>query len=309
MTTMIADTAQRSGAPPEGVLARHPLVCFYLLAFAFTWGYWWLIWDPLDLPGLLFPLGGYLGPAVSAFLVTAITSGKSGVLGWLRRCARWRVGVQWYLVALLGVPALMLIALLIIPGALAAFRAPDSSFPRVYLSTFALALLLGGPLGEEVGWRGFALPRLQQRHGPLGGTLIVGALWACWHLPIFFGPASPNFVGPDATLVSASISFVGFLIGLTGCSVLMTWVLNNARGSALLAILLHNSFDTAGIVLSTLFPSIDSTYYDPVSFQTLGGAIVFGGAALVIIVATRGRLSYDRFRREDPDPAPAPTGG
>src|SRR5262249_6916927 len=160
---------------------------------------------------------------------------------WLRRCVRWRVGVQWDLVALLGIPALMLIALLIIPGAPAAFRAPDSSFPRVYLSTFALALLLGGPLGEEVGWRGFALPRLQQRHGRLGGTLIVGALGACWHLPIFFGPASPNFVGPDATLVSASISFVGFLIGLTGVSVLITWVLNNARGSALLAILLHNN--------------------------------------------------------------------
>src|SRR5262249_61486569 len=103
----IADPARRQGVPRGGLLARHPLVCFYLLAFAFTWGYWWLIWAPLDLPGMLFPLGGYLGPAVSAFLVTAIASGKSGVLGWLRRCVRWRRGEGCALLALVGVPAVM----------------------------------------------------------------------------------------------------------------------------------------------------------------------------------------------------------
>jgi uncharacterized protein len=304
----ITEVAQRPGAARGGLLARHPLVSYFLLAFALSWGYWWLIWAPLDLPGVLLPLGGYLGPAVSAFLVAAISAGKPGVLGLLRSCVRWRVGVPWYLVALLGVPALMLIAYLIIPGAPADFRAPDSSLLLVFLTTFAIVLIAGGPLGEEIGWRGFALPRLQRRYGPLVGTLIVGALWACWHLPIFFGPASPRFVGPDATFVGASISFAEFLIGLTGFSVLMTWVLNNARGSALLAILLHMMFDVSGVVLSTLFPN-HSPYYVPVCFQTLGGAVVFGAAALVIIVATRGQLGYPRYRREVELPARTGTVG
>jgi uncharacterized protein len=293
----ITEVAQRPGAAREGLLARHPLVSFFLLAFAFTWGYWWLIWAPLQLSAPLFQLGGF-GPTAAAFFMLAITSGKPGVLRLLRSYVQWRVGVKWYLVMLLAVPALMLIAFLVIPGALADFRAPGPSFLLFYFSTFAWALVLGGgPLGEEPGWRGFALPRLQQLYGPLVGTLIVGALWALWHLPLFFGPVSPKYVGPDATVISVCIAFTEFLIAVTGFSVLMTWVFNNSRGSVLLAILLHVSFDTSGVALSTLFPN-DSPYYVPVCFQTLGGAVVFGAAALVIIVATRGQLGYPRYRRE-----------
>jgi membrane protease YdiL (CAAX protease family) len=302
MTMTIADTAQRQGAPREGLLARHPLVFYFLLAFAFTWGYWWLIWAPLQLSAPLFQLGAF-GPTAAAFLVLAITSGKPGVLRLLRSYVQWRVGVKWYLVMLLAVPALMLIAYLIMPGALADFRAPGPSFLLFYFSTFAWVLVLGGgPLGEEPGWRGFALPRLQQLYGPLVGTLIVGALWALWHLPIFFGSLSPKYVGPDATFISVCISFAEFLISVTGFSVLMTWVFNNSRGSVLMAILLHVSFDTSGVAYSQLVPTAPD-FYVPVSFQTLGGAIVFGGAALVIIVATRGRLSYQRYQREVELPA------
>ena len=130
MTMTIADTAQRQGPPREGVLARHPLVSFFLLAFAFTWGYFWLILVPLNLPGPLFALGA-AGPTVSAFLVLALTSGKPGVLRLLRSMVHWRVGVQWYLVTLLGVPALMLLSYLVVPGGLADFRAPDWSFRAV----------------------------------------------------------------------------------------------------------------------------------------------------------------------------------
>jgi hypothetical protein len=122
-------------------------------------------------------------------------------------------------------------------------------------------------------------------------------LWAFWHLPMFF---APEYTGPGSTFVSVSISFVEFLIGLTAASILMTWVFNNTRGSVLLAIMFHNSMDTSGAAFSTLFPSssVSSPYYVPVSFQTLGVALVFGVAALVIIVATRGQLSYERYQRE-----------
>ena len=294
-------------APHRGIkalLARHPLVFYFLLSFVFTWGYFWLILAPLSLPRSLIALGGF-GPAVSAFLVLAITSGKPGVLRLLRSIVHWRVGGQWYLVALLGIPVLNLLAYLVVPGAFADFVAPDSSLPLLYLSEMAVSLTIGvAPLWEEIGWRGFALPRMQRLHGPLVGTLILGALWGLWHLPFFFGPLAQT--GPDATFVSASIALVEFSIGLTGLSVIMTWILNNCGGSVLLAILIHAAFDSSGLALATLFPSTPP-YYLPVHYQTLGIAIVFSVAALVLIVATRGQLSYQRYQREVELPAMSAT--
>jgi len=209
--------------------------------------------------------------------------------------------VRWYLLTLLGIPALMLLSYLVVPGALTDFHPPVWSFLPFYLSDFAYTLFLaGGPLLEEGGWRGFALPRMQRRHGPLVGTVILGALWALWHLPIFVGPLAAT--GPDATFVSVSIAFVEFTIGLIGFSIVTTWVLNNCRGSVLMAILLHLAFDAAGAAFIVLFPSA-SQHYVPGAWQTLGIAIVFSVAALVIIVATRGQLSYQRYQREVELPA------
>jgi membrane protease YdiL (CAAX protease family) len=249
---------------------------------------------------------GAAGPTVSAFLVLAITSGKPGVLRLLRSFVHWRVGVQWYLVTLVGVPVLMLLSYLVVPGGLADFRAPDRSFLAHYLREFIFTLFLaGGPLLEEGGWRGFALPRLQRLHGPLVGTVILGALWSLWHLPIFVGPLSAT--GPDATFASVSIAFVEFTIGLIGFSVVVTWVLNNCGGSVLMAILLHLAFDAGGAAFIVLFPSA-SPHYVPVCWQTLGIAIIYSVAALVIIVATRGRLGYETDRHEAGDaPGPAET--
>ena len=304
MTMTIADTAQQQSAPREGLLARHPLVVFFLLAFVFTWGYFWLIWAPLGLPHSLIALGGF-GPAGSAFLVLALTSGKPGVLRLLRSIVHWRVGAQWYLVALLGLPVLNLLAFLVVPGALADVVAPDSSLPLLYLREMAISLTLGiAPLWEEIGWRGFAQPGIQRQKGPVVGSLILGALWGLWHLPFFFGPLAQT--GPAATFVSASVALVEFSIGLTGLSVVMTWVLNNCGGSTLLAILLHAAFDSSGLALVALFPSTPP-YYVPVHYQTLGIAIVYGVAALVLIVATRGDLSYQRYQREVELPATSGT--
>ena len=284
-----ADTAR------EGFLARYPMVLFFLLSFVFTWGYFWLIWAPLGLPAALIALGGF-GPSVSAFLVLAITSGKPGVLRLLRSMVQWRAGVQWYLLILLGIPILNLLAFLVVPGTLSDFVAPGSRLVRVYLSEMAMSLTIGvAPLWEEVGWRGFALPGMQRLHGPVVGTVILGALWGLWHLPFFFGPLAQT--GPGSTFISASIALVEFSIGLTGLSVVMTWVLNNCRGSTLLAILLHAAFDSSGLALVALFPST-SPHYLPVHYQTLGIAIIFGIAALVLILVTRGDLSYRRYQRE-----------
>jgi membrane protease YdiL (CAAX protease family) len=285
------DNRAKAGGP----LAGHPLLLFFLSSFVLTWGYFWLIWAPLGLPASLIGLGGF-GPAISAFLVLAVTSGTPGILSLLRSIVHWRVGVRWYLLALLGVPLLNLFAYLVVPGTLSDFVAPDSRLLRVYLSEMAMSLTIGiAPLWEEVGWRGFALPCIQRLYGPVRGTLILGALWGFWHLPFFFGPLAQT--GPDSTWLSATIALVEFSIGLTGLSVVMTWILNNCGGSTLLAILIHAAFDSSGLALVALFPST-SPYYLPVHYQTLGIAIVFSIAALVLIVVTKGDLSYQRHQRD-----------
>jgi len=285
-------TADAAG---PGLLARYPLFFFFLLCFVLTWGYFWLIWAPLGLPHSLIALGGF-GPAVSAFLMLAATSGKPGVLRLLRSIVHWRVGVRWYLMALVGLPILNFLAFLVIPGTLADFAGPNWRFPQVYLTEMGLSLTIGiAPMWEEIGWRGFGQPYLQRLHGPVVGTLILGALWGVWHVPFFFGPLAQT--GPDATFIRASIALVEFSIGLTGLSVVMAWVLNNCGGSTLMAILLHAAFDSSGLAMVALFPSTPP-HYLPVHYQTLGIAIVFSAAALVVIVMTRGDLSDKRYQRE-----------
>ncbi len=284
-----------SGATSTGtraaLLARYPMVSFFVLSFALTWGYFWLIWAPLGLPNSLIALGGF-GPAISAFLVLAMTSGKPGILRLLRSIVHWRIGVGWYVLALLGVPALVFLAFLVIPGTFADLVAPDSGLLRLYLLEIVISLTIGiAPLWEEVGWRGFGLPGLQQSYGPVVGTIILGALWGLWHLPFFFGPLA--LTGPEATFASATIALVGLTIGLIGLSVVMTWALNNCGGSTLLAILIHATFDSSGLALLALFPSTPP-YFLPVSYQTLGIAIIFSVVALILIVWTRGNLGYKR---------------
>ena len=288
---MIDNSGQPLDIPREGLLRRHPLVLFFLLSFVLTWGYFWLIFAPLHLPDSLRALGGF-GPAISAFLVLAITSGKPGVVSLVRSMVHWRVGVGWYLLALLGIPFLNFLAFLVIPGTLSDFIAPDSRVLQRYLSEMAICLTIGvAPLWEEVGWRGFGLPRMQRLYGPVVGTLFLGALWGLWHLPFFFGPLAQT--GPDTTFARATVALIEFSIGLMGLSVLMTWVLNNCGGSTLLAILMHAAFDSSGLALVALFPST-SPYYLPVHYQTLGIAIIYGVVALILIVWTRGNLGYKR---------------
>src|SRR6516165_12618622 len=150
------------------IMRRYPLFFYFLLAFGFSWAYELTVYrvmltPGLSLKGLLLDLGFTLGPTLAAFLMTALTQGRAGILQLLRRYILWRVGLRWYLLVLLGVPALLLIAVLPLPGALSVFRLPALSFWPTYLLLYLLFLVFEGPLREEPGWRGFALPRLQQR--------------------------------------------------------------------------------------------------------------------------------------------------
>jgi len=285
------------------IMRRYPLFFYFLLAFGFSWAYELTVYRALFTPslslrGVLLDLGFTLGPTLAAFLITAITQGRAGIVQLLRRYVLWRVGLRWYLLVLLGVPVLLLIAVLPLPGALSALRLPALTFWPTYLLIYLLFLVFEGPLGEEPGWRGFALPR----SGPLVGTLLLGALWGLWHLPLFFIPGTDwyalSVVGTG--LIGHLVALGVFVIWTIALAITITWVFNNTRGSLLLAMLLHASINVAPFVLlPTLFPSQ--------SVSTLFGLswfLVWVVVALLVIVATRGRLSYQRYLRETARPSP-----
>jgi membrane protease YdiL (CAAX protease family) len=213
----------------------------------------------------------------------------------LRRIVLWRVGLGWYLFALVGIPVVMALGTLILPGGFASLRSLGLGYVLTYLSIFPLVVVLGGPLFEEIGWRGFALPRLQPLHGPLLGTLILGLLWALWHLPEFMVPSWAESSGG-----TGFVAIVRFVVIAIAVAIVTTWVFNNTKGSVFMAILVHASIDTFWIPVGGLG-----------SPSAVGNSILlsFGVLALVLVVLTRGRLGYERYRQEVPYLATAPTQG
>ena len=154
-------------------------------------------------------------------------------------------------------------------------------FPKAVFS------ILAGNFAEELGWRGFALPRLQQRYGPVLGTIILGTLHGLWHLPAFFTGLLGPFSLPN---------YVSFLIVAIAATFLYTWIFNHTKGSVLLATLTHGFGDAAGSLIALLIPAhlVVSGWAQPIvngSWQGIN-VIPFGIFALLLIVFTRGRLGY-----------------
>src|ERR1700677_4787505 len=167
-------------------MGRHPLVSFFVMAFAFSWIVWipyvLSIWHALPVNSfsvLSFPIGTFLGPALAAFLMTGISEGDAGLGRLLHRFAFWRTAWPWYLFILLGIPAMSLLGILALPGALASYVPPKPIFLVLYLEQFFVVFFLGGPLAEETGWRGFALPGCS-------GVMVHCGEPCCW---LCFGQA------------------------------------------------------------------------------------------------------------------------
>ena len=298
----VGNASARAASAQRGLLARHPLISFFVMAYAFSWIAWspWVLSEegvgllPFELSGatsgLLSAAAILLGPTLSAFIMTGVTEGRAGVRRLLHRIVLWRVGLRWYLFALIGIPLVMVLGTVILPEGLASLLGLGPGYVLTYLSTYVLVVILGGPLFEEPGWRGFALPRLQPLHGPLLGTLILGLLWALWHLPEFLVPAWAESSGG-----SGFLDIVKFVLIAISFAIVTTWVFNNTKGSVFMAILVHASIDTFSIPMGVLFSPSD------VANSLL---LSFGVLVVVLVVLTRGRLGY---REEEPELATVPT--
>jgi membrane protease YdiL (CAAX protease family) len=303
MTT--TDVAERPGAASRGLLARHPLISFFIVAYTGTW----LVVLPYvrcaDGAGLLpfrWPIpfavsaaaAPFAGPFLAALLMAGIRERRAGIGRLLRRIVRWQVGLRWYLFVLVGIPAIIVLGAIVLPGVLASFQMPAVSWGPAYLVSFVVAFFIGGPLGEETGWRGFALPRLQRLYGPLVGTLILAPLHVLWHLPLFW---IPQWGTPRDTI----LDLLWYALSGIALTFLYTWLFNNTRGSVLLAALAHASVD-AFFVGQFFAATVVS------GASNLPLVTGFVPAALLLVILTRGRLGYERYQREEPNPAPAPTG-
>lgn len=229
-------------------------------------------------------IAGLLGPMLSGVIMTAVTEGGPGVGHLLRRIVRWRVGLRWYLFALVGLPIVMVLGTIIRPAALESVNISTQPFVLAYLNAFVSMILIGGPLFEEPGWSGFAQPRLQRRYGPFVGGLLLGSLWALWHLPGFLVPSEDlRDIPPRGTI----LDFVVFALALMGLRLIIIWVVNNTRSSVLMAILVHaswNTFYAAALVQLFRAPAVLGSY--------LNLMIAAWVLAVVLVAATRGRMGY-----------------
>jgi uncharacterized protein len=213
-------------------IRRRPLLVFFMLVFTITWAMW--VPRAAGVPvGAVGQLWTWV-PAICALLAAALTGGRLAVGDLGSRLARWRVGWRWYAVVILG-PATFsgTVALLyaLLGGSWAAAAPPvlRGETPLMFVPLFLLVLFLTDGLGEELAWRGFALPRLLLGYNALVASLILGILWALWHLPLVWTEGAPLYQQPVWLL----------LLDVTAKSVLFTWVFLHTRGSVLLAALLH----------------------------------------------------------------------
>jgi membrane protease YdiL (CAAX protease family) len=218
----------------------HDLAVFLVLAFALSWSIWPLtLLNPESVPMIPY------GPIIAVFVVLALSRGWAGVRDLLASMVRWRVGLRWYAVALLLPVVITLVALYL--NALFGGTTPTAAdfaglytLPLIFLTT----TMIKGPLAEEPGWRGFLLPRLQSSYSPLVASLIVGVVWASWHLPLLV--SDPSGQRPP----------LQFFVLMVAQSVVLAWVYNGTSGSVLLVILMHGAFNSfLGFMAPAVFGS------------------------------------------------------
>jgi uncharacterized protein len=257
-----------------------PLAAYFVLAYALSW----LILVPAGL-GLLPDSSAAVlvwlppfGPAVAAFIVTALIGGRPAVGQLLRRLVQWRVGIRWYLLVLIGIPLIELVGAFAVLGTVP-LEDLAKNWPVIFTGypIYVLYVAIFTGMGEEPGWRGFALPRLQERHGPLLATAVLAVVWGMWHLPnVLFG----GWTG---------LSFSLWLAQCLASAFIYTWVYNRTGGSILMAALLHGAINGSSGLITGLLPGFNDALNVPLYSAD---ALAFTIAAVVLVVATRGRLGY-----------------
>ncbi|HEU5086763.1 MAG TPA: CPBP family intramembrane glutamic endopeptidase [Roseiflexaceae bacterium] len=277
------------------LIKRYPVLSYFLLTFAISWGGFVLVVGPGGFPGTgsqfdtITPyvvIAMLAGPSISGLVLTGVVCGRAGYRELLSRLLRWRVGARWYAVALLTAPLLAW-------ALLAAFSLTPPIFSTADKAALVLTSVVAGLVGglfEELGWTGFAVPRLRLRHGVLATGLIIGVPWGAWHLlqGLWIGGTYAGTVPLGLFLI---LNFLSGIAELTAFRVLMMWVYDRTE-SLLIAALMH-----AGLITGTIF------LFTPMATGMLGLAYAWTfNAALwllvaVVVVANQGHLARQPIAR------------
>jgi|SRR5688572_11576472 len=250
------------------LIAAYPLIVFFFLAYALAW----IVTIPMVVfraPIELTAVASF-APTMAALLTHRVATGSYRAFRIHTRWSNMLVG------SIVGI-ALVLLAYVVLPGVTTADPRTLQWSILASLAVYNLSTLLGGPLGEEPGWRGYALPRLEARFPPLAATLVLAALWAGWHAPLFFYPGW-----------TSAEPWIYFVI-VVGLSVILTYATNLARFSVLAPIAIHAIFNTVSRFLAGLFADASPTVQIPFTLVLAVSGIV---VAAILLLVTKGRLGY-----------------
>jgi len=268
---------------------KRMLITFFVLAFVISW----IIW----LPPLLFParadqldflvLIGVYGPFLAGIITTLIYNGRVGLWSWLKSVFKWRIPFRWYLIG--GVlinflfVALHIGLYLLLGGSL--FPASGDIPWYGYLVIFPVSVFLGFPfgsgMGEEAGWRGFALPKLLERFSPVTASIILGAIWGLWHIPVLL----------MSTWEGATQGILLFVYVIP-LSMIMTWVYLKSRRSTIPVMLMHTGGNLYGSMLSSSLVMQTVLVDSPGLDFTILKTIYYTAVAVVLLIVTKGQLGY-----------------
>lgn len=246
---MIAPDSQAAAYSGRSILA------FIALTFAWAWG-WGIAAAQIraDLPALsigLQILSGF-GPSLAGVAVVGFNAGAAGLRLWLVRCLNWRLAWLWYGLAFLTPPVIMVSAILLdaaLGGVMPGFLSPVK-IPLV-LVNFGLVLLVGGPIGEEFGWRGYLTPALTSRMNWRTASLLLGVIWGIWHLPLFFMAGTPQ----------ATMGIAVYMVNILAGAVVFGWLFERSRESIVPCLVLHTSLNAWAGTLAIIPTETNSRPY------------------------------------------------
>lgn len=276
-----------------------PLAAFWVLAYAIAWGVFALLGliarqsgvdgalallqmgEAYDFTGVSLSVPGWMvylltrladfAFSIAGVVMIVLTAGRRGLREWWQRLTRWRISPKWYIAGL--VPILLYVLAVVVAGVGEMAPLSGATLRTLLFSAEAgllVSLFLRGAMGEELGLRGFALPRLQERISPFRASLVIGLFWGLWHLPVLLG--------------RDPVSIVAFLLLSFGLSFLFTWLFNGGGGSLIPVLLFHATLNWEE-GFETLFPGLVGTEWEVVS--TLGFLLV--GIVVGVVVWRNGR--------------------
>ena len=290
---------------------RYPVLTYYVLTFVISWSAiaWVIVTGgiPATKEGMnaVLPVAivaMLLGPSAAGLLMTGVVDGRAGFRALGARLGKWRVGVRWYVIAIFLIPLVLLLGFMVLaqfslvylPGI---FTAGDKS------SRLTMGIMSGLAVGilEELGWTGFANPKLRLRYSILFTGIIMGVLWGAWHIAGHVVLASGAYSAPLSPTVYIVTRGLGFLIGqLVAIRVLIVWV-HDRTGSLLLAMLMHWTYTASTMILEpTGISGVPLMIYDVVAALTMWIVVA------VVALISRGTLEARR-PHEDAHPGAAPT--